>query len=260
MRLPEGKKQSQFFETRGVRKFISKLWAILKDTKLNGDIISWNDDGTKVYIHDVHKMPIVMRRYFKSSIYESMARQFSFYAFERGGSQKGLHYWHHHKFRRDNPSCVCTMRRKGSSNTSKHTVEHVSPAVVKAPQWTVERGHIVDAYVYRLLSANLANEQGFCTPEHTSNETCVDKLSDGDLTETDQSNLTESRTNHSLVQPHIERGWSLPRDVEFFEIAKVGQQILDNGFDKTVRAYHSSKVLSQKDAKCAATFVSKILA
>ena len=104
-------------------QFIGKLWDMLAHKEDYGDIISWNDDGTMVCIHNVRLLPQVLAQYFRSSRHDSMERQFSHYGF----TKIGLQYWHP-KFQRDNPSCVWTMRRKKQPGTKCKRQAQAPPA------------------------------------------------------------------------------------------------------------------------------------
>ena len=104
-------------------QFIPKLWDILANNEDYGHIINWNDDGTMVCIHNVRLLPQVLAQSFRSSRHDSMERQYSHYGF----TKNDLQYWHP-KFRRDNPSCVWTMRRKTQPGTKCKRQAQAPPA------------------------------------------------------------------------------------------------------------------------------------
>ena len=103
------------------KTFQAKLYEILQSE--DPAIISWNEDGTVILIHDKERLSKeVLGKYFRSSQYESFVRQLSFYQFRRTGLDRSkssgdgpegpIMEFVNDKFTRENPNLGLTIKRK----------------------------------------------------------------------------------------------------------------------------------------------------
>lgn len=223
---------------------MSKLWKILENPDKYGWAINWNPEGDTVCILNTEKLPLVLAEYFRGTHLSSIERQFSWYGFKKTNLQ-----YHHPAFRRDNPDCVYTMRRKESDPKRQKAVVPLlqtvdSDFVPKVRvvsdmhQWATEHTTLIVTRVTMLL--------------------CCEDFTDEDDAGVQEQESNETQTR-SLVPCHIQRKWSAPRVPDFFDLAKVAQQIRKFGFDTTIQAYHSVKCRHQSDPERATKWVSEFL-
>ena len=221
------------YHRKNCSQFPQKLWKILENPDKYGRVIKWNPEGDTVCILNKEELPLVLEKYFRGTHLSSIERQFSWYGFKKTNLQ-----YHHPAFRRDNPDCVHTMRRKESGPKNQQAVVPKVRAVSNTQQWAIERTTLIVTRVTMLLCyEDFTDEDGNCVQEPKSTETQL----------------------KSLVPCHMERKWSAPRVPDFFDLAKVAQQIRKFGFDNTIQAYHSLNVRHLSDPERATKLVSEFL-
>ena len=99
--------------------FLRKTWEIL-NTPGHAPLISWNDAGDSIVIHQVTKFSDkVLPQYFKHSNYASFVRQLNMYGFHKTSPDPSCREFKHEYFQRDHPELLSHIKRKVSIKGSR---------------------------------------------------------------------------------------------------------------------------------------------
>eukprot|EP00300_Choanocystis_sp_HF-7_P036773 c52689_g1_i1.p1 GENE.c52689_g1_i1~~c52689_g1_i1.p1 ORF type:complete len:284 (+),score=49.08 c52689_g1_i1:355-1206(+) len=123
--------------SRGQRvpEFLTKLYGLVSDAATD-DVISWNDDGTSLVIHDVAELEAsLLGQYYKHSNMKSFHRQLSLYQFRKVGPPSTWEFVHAH-FQRDAPELLSRISR---SRATASTVAVAQAAKLESEVSTLKR-------------------------------------------------------------------------------------------------------------------------